>query len=263
VKILQHGIGSLRGAIGTPAQIAALLRRYEAAGVDQVTFVMQSGNNRHQSICESLELFGKEVLPRFAEEAPARERAKAERLAPAIAAALARRKPARTLPAYRIDEAAEIARSRPGAGRKLTVGERLAERGRAFVAGLAKGKTDAQLDRRFGSGLMQRFVFGGMARGFDPRMALGFKGDIVYELVRASGEMQRWTLRVDGDRASARRGDARSPAVRIRMPVPDFARVIGGQSSPLAPLWEGRVTVEGNLDVVTRLSEMFGGPSPF
>ena len=33
------------------------------AGVDQVIFVLQAGKNRHEHICESLELFGREVLP--------------------------------------------------------------------------------------------------------------------------------------------------------------------------------------------------------
>src|SRR3712207_71596 len=58
VKIMQHGLGSLRGAIGTPDQVLDLLRRYEAVGVDQVIFVMQAGPNRHEHICETIELFG-------------------------------------------------------------------------------------------------------------------------------------------------------------------------------------------------------------
>ncbi len=57
----------LRGAIGTPDQLRAFLRRYEDAGVDQLIFVMQAGKNRHEDIMESLELFGTEVLPEFAE----------------------------------------------------------------------------------------------------------------------------------------------------------------------------------------------------
>ena len=60
-------MGSLRGAIGTPGQVTDLLARYEAAGVDQVMFVMQAGRNRHEHICESIELFAREVLPRFAD----------------------------------------------------------------------------------------------------------------------------------------------------------------------------------------------------
>ena len=67
VKILQQGLGSLRGAIGTPDQVIDLVERYRQAGVDQVIFVQQAGPNKHEHICESLELFGKKVLPQFAE----------------------------------------------------------------------------------------------------------------------------------------------------------------------------------------------------
>jgi len=81
----------LRGAIGTPEQLRQFLRRYEAAGVDQLIFVMQAGHNRHEHIMESLELFGTEVLPEFAERDEAASRAKAERLAPLVERALARR----------------------------------------------------------------------------------------------------------------------------------------------------------------------------
>ena len=44
-----------RGGIGTPEQLREHLQRYEEAGVDQVIFVQQSGINRHEHICESLE----------------------------------------------------------------------------------------------------------------------------------------------------------------------------------------------------------------
>ena len=101
VKLLQRGLGSLRGAIGTPDQIADLVERYEAAGVDQVIFVSQAGTNRHEHICESLELFAAEVMPRFAGRADEREAAKRDRLAGACERALARRSPARSLdPGY-------------------------------------------------------------------------------------------------------------------------------------------------------------------
>ncbi len=98
-QLLAEGLGALRGAIGTPEQVRELVRRYEAAGVDQLIFVSQAGRNRHEHICESLELFAAEVMPEFAERAPALERAKAERLAPATEAALARRPPPRQPPA--------------------------------------------------------------------------------------------------------------------------------------------------------------------
>src|SRR5207237_5659177 len=95
VKLLQAGLGSLRGAVGTPAQVTDLLERYEAAGVDTVIFVSQAGRNQHEHICESLELFGKEVLPRFAEQADQKDEERLARVADATNAAMMRRSPAR------------------------------------------------------------------------------------------------------------------------------------------------------------------------
>ena len=89
-KVVEDGFGGLR-AIGTPEQIREYLRRYEECGVDQVIFCSQAGKNRHEHIMESLELFGKEVLPEFAEREPKRERDKEKRLAPIIDAVMARK----------------------------------------------------------------------------------------------------------------------------------------------------------------------------
>jgi alkanesulfonate monooxygenase SsuD/methylene tetrahydromethanopterin reductase-like flavin-dependent oxidoreductase (luciferase family) len=107
-QMMEQGMGSLRGAIGTPAQVRALLRGYEEAGVDQIIFVSQSGRTRHEHVCESLELFAREVMPEFHEREARREAEKRERLAPAVEAALARRAPPRRAdPAYAIPAAAK------------------------------------------------------------------------------------------------------------------------------------------------------------
>jgi alkanesulfonate monooxygenase SsuD/methylene tetrahydromethanopterin reductase-like flavin-dependent oxidoreductase (luciferase family) len=90
-KVVQDGFGGLRGAIGTPEQIREYLRRYEEVGVDQVIFCSQAGKNRHEHIMESLELFGKEVLPEFAEREPKRASDKERRLAPIVEAVMARK----------------------------------------------------------------------------------------------------------------------------------------------------------------------------
>ncbi|HUY21295.1 MAG TPA: LLM class flavin-dependent oxidoreductase [Acidimicrobiales bacterium] len=97
-QLMEQGLGSLRGAVGTPSQISDLVRAYEAAGVDQLIFVSQAGRNRHEHICESLELFAREVMPEFRDRAESIEEAKARRLAPAVADALARRAPPRAAP---------------------------------------------------------------------------------------------------------------------------------------------------------------------
>ncbi len=78
--------------IGTPDELRAQLARFEEAGVDQVVFIQQGGRNRHEHICESLELFAREVQPQFLERHAAAARRKREALAPALEAALARKR---------------------------------------------------------------------------------------------------------------------------------------------------------------------------
>ena len=90
-KLANGDSTGLRGAIGTPDQVRRYLRRYEEAGVDQVIFVLQAGRNRHEDIMESIELFGREVLPEFAERDEALSVAKAARLAPVIEQVMARK----------------------------------------------------------------------------------------------------------------------------------------------------------------------------
>jgi alkanesulfonate monooxygenase SsuD/methylene tetrahydromethanopterin reductase-like flavin-dependent oxidoreductase (luciferase family) len=81
----------LRGSVGTPEQVREYLRRFEEAGVDQVIFVLQAGRNQHEHIMESIEIFGREVLPEFADRDEAQVEAKRKRLAPAVEAAMQRR----------------------------------------------------------------------------------------------------------------------------------------------------------------------------
>jgi hypothetical protein len=80
-----------RGGIGTPDQLRAHLARYEKAGIDQVMFIQQSGGNRHEDICDSLEIFASRVMPEFKERELARATQKERELAPFIEAALARK----------------------------------------------------------------------------------------------------------------------------------------------------------------------------
>jgi len=77
--------------IGTPDDIREHIRAFQAAGVDQVIFLQQAGRNKHEHICESLELFAAEVMGEFKAEAAEREAAKARELAPFIEAAMARK----------------------------------------------------------------------------------------------------------------------------------------------------------------------------
>ena len=277
VRLLQEGLGSLRGAIGTPEQVEDLVARYDAAGVDQVIFVMQAGRNRHEHICESLQLFADRVMPRFVDGREQREAEKAARLSGVIEAALARREPARTLSSpYVIDEQAELARARRRRRRRVSPRQlkdlALAEGRRAarhrvteLLARMVADRTDAEVERRFGSGIVQRAMFTGMARSFEPEAAGGFQGRVVYELARPATRAQptRWTIEVTDGRAIARPGQAAEPALTVRFRLADFVRVAAGTLDPAAPLLEDRASFEGDFSLAVRLPEMFGAPSPY
>ncbi len=86
-----------RGGIGTPDQLREHLLKYEEMGVDQVIFIQQAGRNRHEDICEALELLASRVMPEFKERDELHKKQKLERLAPIIEAAESRIPPLKEL----------------------------------------------------------------------------------------------------------------------------------------------------------------------
>jgi len=80
------------GGMGTPDEMRAHLRKFADAGVDQVAFIQQGGRNKHEHICEALELFGRDIMPEFKAHAAEKQKRKAEELAPYIEKAFARKK---------------------------------------------------------------------------------------------------------------------------------------------------------------------------
>ena len=90
-KAAEGGITGLRGAVGTPDQVRDYLRRYEEYGVDQVILASYMGNNRHEDVMESLELFGRAVLPEFIDRDDRASRDRERRLEPLMAKVMARK----------------------------------------------------------------------------------------------------------------------------------------------------------------------------
>jgi alkanesulfonate monooxygenase SsuD/methylene tetrahydromethanopterin reductase-like flavin-dependent oxidoreductase (luciferase family)/putative sterol carrier protein len=279
VKILQQGLGSLRGAIGTPAQVVDLVQRYVDAGVDQVIFVQQAGPNKHEHICESLELFGKKVLPHFTDGREEAEAAKRERLAGACERALARRAPARQPdPGYvitprgepaaaQVISAARRAETNGAAanggrhGLKAALAKRLREAGESAFAAFVRGRSDQQLERTLGSGPGLRIMFKGLERAFVPEKANGWSGEVQYELTGTHNGHRDWVVRVQGDHASAAPGRAEKPAVTFRMSVPVFARIAAQEMHPAKAMMEGELQLDGDFEAAARLGEMFGADS--
>ncbi len=268
VKLLQRGLGSLRGAIGTPDQIRDLLSRYEAAGVDQVILVSQAGHNKHEHIMESLELFGKTVFPRFADRVEEVEAAKAARLAPYVAEALARRPPPRPGPAdYVISVAGEPGEApawrQGGPGAPQTLAGQ-ARHGVRVVTSIGLRRANPKLlERTLGRDAGLRMVFNAMARRFNPESALGWTGDIQYVLSTDTGTRE-WYLRVGQTGAEACRGQSADPELTLRMPFSLFVAILRGEATFNRLMMEDSdLKAEGNVALMGRMTEMFVPPGTF
>jgi alkanesulfonate monooxygenase SsuD/methylene tetrahydromethanopterin reductase-like flavin-dependent oxidoreductase (luciferase family) len=83
--------GRIMDCVGGPDMVREQLRKFEEAGIDQVVCLSQAGKIPHGILCESIELFSKEVLPEFKERDQRNARKKAELTARISEKALARK----------------------------------------------------------------------------------------------------------------------------------------------------------------------------
>ena len=58
-----HAAALRGGLIGSPDTIRRKLKKFQLSNIDQVVLLNQAGNNTHEHICKSLELFAREVMP--------------------------------------------------------------------------------------------------------------------------------------------------------------------------------------------------------
>jgi tetratricopeptide (TPR) repeat protein len=144
---------------------------------------------------------------------------------------------------------------------------RLSIRGRAAIASWTRGRDDDELARRFGASGAQRALFAATVRAFQPTMAFGFEGDIVYELRPPDDPADPaasdwWTIEVRGRKATAHRGRRAEAAVVIHAGLVDFVRLAAGEMHPAKALLDGLIDVEGDIMLAARLPDMFGSISP-
>lgn len=280
MRVLRGASSSLRGAVGTPAQVRELIAAYAAAGVDELVWIVQSGRTSQAHARATLELFAREVLPDFRAVADAEAERRTEELAGAVVAALARRSPPRTGdPGYAfgprdagpsaVAPSAEeafpaVPANGPGpvmpavrSGRPRL--RRAAEaRGEAAFRAFVKRSDDRLLERTVGTNQGLRVLFGAMQSSFAPDQAGGFTGELCYELRTAGGEVRPWTLVITPDRAEARPGTGVNPRLTVRLTVADFVRIAGGDLDAGRAMLTGRMDLEGDFSLAARLGEMFG-----
>ena len=61
-------------AVGTPDRVRNTLKMYEDQHLDVMVLVAQCGDRKHEDIMESIDLFGRKVLPEFKERHETKQR---------------------------------------------------------------------------------------------------------------------------------------------------------------------------------------------
>jgi hypothetical protein len=102
-----------------------------------------------------------------------------------------------------------------------------------------------------------------MVRSFQPRLALGFSGEVQFELLHERGRHPDWwTIEIGVKRAVAKRRRAIDPAVTLHLTIAEFVRVFSGIANPINLWVAGQIQAEGDVLLGARLTEMFGGINP-
>lgn len=287
MRVLRDGRASLRGAIGTAGQVAELVGRYAAAGVDDLLLVLPPAVGAGADHAEaSLRLFAAEVLPGV----PAPAAPDHEELQAAARAALARRPPRPAIPAGEAvgalaegpraaapppappaeaagplasAPAAPAGPAAPAAGgprsaRPARLRERAGERGTRVARGAVERAGDRWLERTLGSDRGLRVIFGAMRARYVPAEAQGFVGTIAYELKDADGRVRTWGVSITPTGASVAPGPVAEAALTVQLGVADFVRLATGELDPGQLLLSGRMDLRGDFGLATRLGAMFG-----
>lgn len=216
-----------------PGELVGVVERYREAGVDIVVFEPAEGES-----ADTARVIATSVIPEFDDDEVREEaRAKAERLAPAIDAALARK-----------HTAAEEAKRKP------PIGVRMSKAGPRIVSRMS----DRQIELTLGSRLGVRGMVKSMARMYRPSKSGGFRGEVEYTFETPHGP-EVWTITCGDRKAVARRGPAKDASLHVSAGIVDFLRVGTGDLSAPAALMSGRLEVRGDFQVAIRMGEMFGG----
>jgi putative sterol carrier protein len=134
---------------------------------------------------------------------------------------------------------------------------RLQARGQAAFGRFVRKRTDEQIDRTVGRDTGLRMIFNGMERTFQPDKSVGVTADIQYEL-RVDGRPKRWVIRIVDRTIRTGPGVSPNPAVTLRMALPTFARIIAGELPAPQAFTEGKIEMEGDIELALRMAEMFG-----
>ena len=95
-----------------------------------------------------------------------------------------------------------------------------------------------------------------LVKRFQPAAAEGL--DVTYELRLTGDGGDVWHLTIADRRCRVTSGPAERPDVAITISADDWEGLMGGQLDPFSALITGRLCIDGDMALATRLQALFG-----
>jgi len=99
----------------------------------------------------------------------------------------------------------------------------------------------------------------GMPKGFDPSAAGDLGAEIQFDLLGEGGG--KTVLSISQGRCAVREGETRSPTLRIQSPADVWLKIARGEINRPKALMDGLFKVEGDMNLLMRLGELFHPPA--
>jgi putative sterol carrier protein len=96
-----------------------------------------------------------------------------------------------------------------------------------------------------------------MPGAFDPAAAGDLKAEIQFDISGEKGG--KWVISIAGGRCEVQRGEAVSPTVTIESPGEVWVKIARGEIDRPKALMDGLYRVKGDMKVLSRMPQLFGG----
>jgi len=101
-------------------------------------------------------------------------------------------------------------------------------------------------------------IFAEMTQAFQPEKA----GDLqaVFQFNLSGEEGGDWAVTVANRTCTVTEGQAEKPDVTIGMNATDFVKMVNGKLQPVVAFMQGRIKLQGDMDLAMKVQELFAGP---
>lgn len=98
-------------------------------------------------------------------------------------------------------------------------------------------------------------IFAGICKRFKSDKAGDMNGNVVFDLAGDNGG--QWTVQIDSGTCSVAEGAIANPTATVHMGADDYVAMMTGNLNPMMAFMSGKVKVEGDLNIVMKLQQVF------